>query len=257
MVTATLTARERKSAPFYVWMSIACLVIAVGGFLPTYWLQLPGGTFIGPPLLHLHAALFTAWILLLLSQTVLAAQGRLRNHRAWGLAGIAMASAMVVIGVAAGIYTLRQGLAAGYGDRSSAFFIVPVSSIAVFAGFFIAAIATISRPQAHKRLMMLATIALLPAALARIFFTLMVGFGPGMRPALSPPAPVIFVLAPTLLVELLIVAGVIYDWRSRGKPHPVWLAGAAIITGVNILIVPFSATPAWLGFAHAMAHFAG
>jgi hypothetical protein len=98
---------RRKSGLFYVWMSAACLAVAFVGFLPTYWLQLPRSTFIGPPLLHLHAILFFGWILLLLSQTVLAARGQLKHHRAWGLAGVALASAMVVVGIAAAIYTLR------------------------------------------------------------------------------------------------------------------------------------------------------
>jgi hypothetical protein len=78
-----------------------------------------------------------------------------------------------------------------------------------------------------------------------------------MRPTLSPPAPVVFAIAPTLLVELLIVAGVIYDWRTRGKPHSIWIAGAVIITVVICSIAPVSSTPHWQVFSSMMAHFAG
>jgi hypothetical protein len=238
-------------------MAVACAFIAFGGFLPTYWLQVPRGTFIGPPLVHLHGALFSLWIVFLLSQALLAARGHLQHHRAWGLAGVALASAMFVVGIATAIYSVQQGLAAGYGDRTRAFFIVPISSMILFAGFFIAAIVEIARPEAHKRLIFLSTIVLLPAALARLFFTFLVGSGPGMRPDLSAPAPVTFALAPMFLLELLIVAGGIYDWRVRGKPHPVWLVGAAVITCVDLAIIPISATPLWQGFANAMAHFTG
>src|SRR5216683_1634767 len=94
MVVTTLNPVLQKGRYFYVWMAAACALVAFGGFAPTYWLQLPAGTFVGPPLLHLHGALFSAWTLLLLSQTVLAANGRLGHHRAWGLVGIALASAM-------------------------------------------------------------------------------------------------------------------------------------------------------------------
>ena len=59
---------------FHVWMAGACLVVAVGGFAPTYWLQLAPGTFVGSPLLHLHGALFTAWPVFLLLQTTFAAR---------------------------------------------------------------------------------------------------------------------------------------------------------------------------------------
>jgi hypothetical protein len=79
-----------------------------------------------------------AWILFLLSQTALVANGQLDHHRAWGLVGISLATAMVVIGLAAAINTLTIALAAGYGDSARAFFILPVSAISLFAGFIVA-----------------------------------------------------------------------------------------------------------------------
>jgi hypothetical protein len=44
---------------FYVWMAVVCALVAFGGFAPTYWLQLPAGTFVGSPLVHIHGALFS------------------------------------------------------------------------------------------------------------------------------------------------------------------------------------------------------
>ena len=92
---------------------------------------------------------------------------------------------MVAVGLAAAIRTLNAGLAAGYGDRSRAFLILPVSAISLFAFFVAAAIANIRRPEAHKRLMLLATISLLQAAMGRVFFVLVTGGGPGLRPGLG------------------------------------------------------------------------
>jgi hypothetical protein len=256
MASTAIAPAPQQTGRFYVWMAAACVVIAFGGFAPTYWLQLAPGTFVGPPLLHLHGALFSAWTLFLLSQAWLAARGSLRRHRAWGLAGIALATAMVIIGMATAIHTLNHGLAAGYGDRSRAFLILPASSIALFAGFFIAALANLRRPDWHKRYMLLATISLLQAAMGRVFFVLATGGGPGMRPGLGPPPPLFIGLLPSLLLELLIVAGMVYDWRTRGRPHPAWVIGLAVMTAVIVLRAPFSATPAWLGFADFLAHFA-
>jgi hypothetical protein len=242
---------------FYVWMAAICALVAFGGFAPTYWLQLYAGTFVGSPLVHIHGALFSTWTLFLLSQTLLVANGRISHHRAWGLAGISLATAMVVIGLAATIQTLTAGLAAGYGDHSRAFLILPVSAISLFAGFFVAAIANIGRPEAHKRFMLLATISLLQAVMGRVFFMLVTGGGPGLRPGLGPPPPLVIGLVPSLLTELLIVAGVVYDWRTRGRPHPVWLIGAAVTTAVILLRGPLSGTPGWLSFADALAHITG
>lgn len=257
MVAASFTSDRKSAGNFYVWMATACAVVAFGGFAPTYWLQVPVGTFIGTPLLHVHAALFSAWTLFLLSQTVLAARGQLARHRSWGLVGISLATAMAFFGVAAAIHSLNYGIANGHGDGARAFFIVPITAISLFAGFFAAAIYNISRPEFHKRLILLATISLLPAAMARVFFLVTTGGGPGLRPGLGIPLPVAFATAPGILVELLIVAGAVHDWRTRGRPHSVWYVGAAVITIVTVLRVPISATPAWLAIADAATRFAG
>jgi len=257
MVAIALNPPRQRVDRFYVWMAATCALVAFGGFAPTYWLQLVPGTFVGSPLLHIHGLLFSAWPVLLLAQALLVANGRQDLHRAIGLAGISLATAMVVIGLAAAIQTLNAGLAAGYGDRSRAFLVLPVSGISLFACFFAAAIASIRRPEAHKRLMLLATISLLQAAMGRVFFVLVTGGGPGLRPGLGEPPPLIIGLVPSLILELLIVAGVIYDWRVRGRVHRVWLIGAAIITAVVVLRGPIAATAPWLAFADFLAHIAG
>jgi hypothetical protein len=257
MVSATISDRGSAGRTFYVWMAAACAAIAFGGFAPTYWLQLPAGTFVGPPLLHFHGALFFGWTVLLLGQTALAANGQLARHRMWGLAGIGLASAMVVVGIAAAINTLNVGLAAGYGDQARAFMILPVSAIGLFAGFVATAIVNIKRPEVHKRLMILATLSLLQAAVARVFFVIFTGGGPGLRPGLGPPPPLAIGLVPSLIPELLIVAGMIYDWRTRGRPHPAWLTGAVVITMVVVLRGMVANTSSWLAIANFLARFNG
>jgi hypothetical protein len=256
MVAAALDQTKRKTGSFYVWMASACALVAFGAFAPTYWLQLPGRTFVGPPLLHIHAVLFSAWTLLLFSQAMLAANGRLDHHRAWGLVGISLATAMVFMGLAAAVHTLVYGLAAGYGDSVRAFFLLPVTAILMFAGFFIAAVANIKRPETHKRLVLLATISLLQAAMGRIAFLLINGSGPGQRPGLGPPASLAFAIGPSLVLELLIVAGMIYDWRTRGRPHRVWVIGSVLFAVVVVARAPISTSHAWLAIADAMAHVA-
>lgn len=246
-----------EDASFHAWMAAACVLVALGGFAPTYWLQLPAGTFVGAPLVHLHGLVFSAWPVFLLSQAWLASRGKLRQHRAWGLWGIALASAMSVLGVAAAIGTLQHGLAAGYGDASRAFFIVPLTALGLFAGFVIAAIVRRADRGWHQRLMLLATISLLQAAVARIFFVMISGGGPGLRPGLGPPPPLVVTMVPGLLLELFIVAGVIHDWRRHGRPHPAWIVGAIVTTAVMLLRVPLASSQPWLDFASFMAGFAG
>jgi hypothetical protein len=242
---------------FYVWMAGASLIVAVVGFAPTYWLQLAPGTFAGTPLVHLHGALFTAWPLYLLLQATFAARRRLDRHRAWGLFGISLATAMVLVGLAIANDALLARLAAGYGDRARAFHIVSASMIALFGIFVLAAVALVGRPEVHKRLMVLATIAILPPAIARVMFALTVGMGPGLRPSLGPPRTVESVLASAFIADALILAGIMYDMRTRARPHPAYLIGGGSMLAVQILRVPVSTTEWWYAIADFLAQFSG
>lgn len=257
MVAAGLEVARERTSYFYVWMAGLFVVIAFGAFAPTYWLQLPAGTFIGSPLLHIHGLLFSAWTLFLLSQTTLAAMGRLEHHRAWGLAGISLATAMVVIGVAVAIERVQHGLASGYAEGSLRFMILPISAVTFFSIFVTAAIANINRPDWHKRFMLIATIFVLEAALARVFFLLRNGVEAGLRPGLVPPPPLAVAQPASGVLVVIMLLGVIYDWRTRGRPHPAWLIGLAVLAAAALLRPPISATPAWQAFAYNLAHIAG
>ncbi|MBA3730519.1 MAG: hypothetical protein H0W92_06925, partial [Sphingomonas sp.] len=95
MATVSAPRARPLVSHFYITMAAIFVAIAFGGFAGTYWLQLPYGTFTGSPMLHLHGLLFSLWTLFFLSQALLVANGRLRNHKAWGLAGISLATAML------------------------------------------------------------------------------------------------------------------------------------------------------------------
>lgn len=75
--------------------------------------------------------------------------------------------------------------------------------------------------------MEMATVSMIPPAIARWFFVASVGMGPGLRPGPGPPRTLESVLAPSLIADLLVVAGIIVHWRARGRPHPADLVGAA------------------------------
>ena len=242
---------------FYVWLSAASLALAIVGFMPTYWLQLLPGTFEGSPLVHLHAWLFSAWPLYVVLQTRFAATGQVARHRAWGLLGVSLATAMVTVGVAVANDVLVTRLGEGYGDRARAFHIVSMSMMGLFGLFVAAALVWASRPDLHKRLMVLATITILPPAVARLFFAVTVGIAPGMRPGGGPPRTVESVLPSALAADLLLLAAVAWDVRTRGRPHPVYLVGGAAVLAVQILRGPVSTTEWWYRLADSLAHVAG
>jgi hypothetical protein len=253
-----LANRPRAGARwFFVWMAAVCALIAFAGFAPTYWLQWPAGTFVGSPLLHLHGLLFSAWTLFFLLQTVLAARGRIAHHRAWGLLGISLATAMVFVGLAVANNALATRLAAGGGNQARAFHIVTMSMMVLFVIFVAAAIAYVAQPEIHKRLMLLATIAVIPPAVARLFFAVNVGIAAGLRPGVGPARTVESVMISALVADALILAGVISDVRRRGRPHPVYVIGGLLIVGVQLLRMPVSTTLGWYAVADFLARFGG
>jgi len=252
------TADRRPRTRFYLALALVCAAIAILGFAPTYWLQLPAGTFKGTPLLHIHGALATAWVLFLISQSMFVTRGSIARHRDWGLFGISLASVLTVVAVMVAIESMTSKLAEGAGDPVRSFLIVPLSGIVMFAGFTAAAVANIRRPEWHRRFMIVGTVALLGAAMARVFFFFAMGTGPGVRPGLmDAPPPAAMPLLSGLLLELILVAGMIHDKRKHGRVHPSWIYGFVIMTTVTVLRVPFGETHLWLAVADWLGRIAG
>jgi hypothetical protein len=74
---------------FFVGMALACVAIALAGFVSRYFAPMAAGTFAAPTLVHVHGIVMWSWTLLFACQTWRAATGRLRRHRLFGMAGIA------------------------------------------------------------------------------------------------------------------------------------------------------------------------
>lgn len=233
---------------FYVRLAAACLAVAVVGFAPTYWVPLLRGTLRVPAISHVHAAVFYGWTVLFLVQTWLAANHKVARHRELGVFGVALATTMCFVGMAAAVTSLKQSTAEGFGDAVRAFTIVPVSGIAFFAVLFTLALLKVKRLETHKRLMLVATVSLLQAAVGRWFVIFLAPARLDGGPV-SPP-PVFVTIMPGLVSDLLIVAAMVHDRRTTGRVHPVyWFAGGALVA-VQVLRVPLSTTAAWTGVAN-------
>jgi hypothetical protein len=91
---------------------------------------------------------------------------------------------------------------------------------------------------------------------ARLFFAVSVGIGPGLRPSGGPPRTVESVLMSAMAADLLILAAIVYDVRTRGRAHPVYVIGGAIVLAVQILRGPLSTTQWWYALADSLAPLA-
>ena len=187
-------------------------------------------------LLHVHGALFTGWVALMVIQPLLIATRNVGIHRKLGYAGAAIAAAMFVAGHMAGIAAMHGGFI-GLGDPL-VFYAIPFMAINSFGLFAALAIYWRNRAETHKRLILLANVPLLEAAIARIPFE-PIGAG----------APFTFIFLP----NVLIIAGMIYDWRTRRRIHPAWIWGGLAMLALEVVRFPMMASPGWHDFAAMMA----
>jgi hypothetical protein len=223
---------------FYGTVAVAMGVTVFSGFAATYYLRLvsggPKATLSGGPfttLVHIHGALFTAWVLLFILQTALVASRRVAAHRRLGVAGAILAAAMVVAGTSIAVAAAARG-SAPPGMTAVTFLAIPLFDMVLFAGFVSAALVARRNKEAHKRLMLLAYVSIITAAIARL---------PGVFP-LGPPA--FFGLS-----LLFVVAGAIYDVVSRGRVHKAYLWGGAILIASIPLRLAIGNTSGWQAFA--------
>ena len=187
----------------------------------------------------LHGIVFTSWIALLLTQTTLVATKRTRTHMRLGVAGGLLASLMIVIGTVTAIVRAK-GPSPVPGVNPLSFLTIPLGDMLVFATLVGAAFYFRRRADTHKRLMLLATIAILPAAVARLPFAFIQQYGP---------------LAFFGLSDLFIVPCLIYDIVTRGRPHRATVLGGALIVISHPLRLVIGNTHAWLVFATWLTHW--
>lgn len=223
-------------------MAIACSVVAFLGFAPTYWVPITAGKLKANPVVHIHGAIFFCWTLFFVFQTWLAATRRISRHRSVGMIGVSLATAMTIFGTLAAINAMKTSAALGLKDAGISFAIVPLSGIAFFAIVFTIAVVKVREPETHKRLMLLAAISILDAAVARWFLTFLAPPGP------PGPPPVALTTPPALVAYLLLAAAIAFDWRTRGRPHPVYVFGGAALVALKFLNLPVSETAAWHSF---------
>ena len=250
---ATASELRTQSRAFYLWMATGFVIVAFGGFVPTYWAKLATGTFEGPPILHVHGLMMFSWVCFYFFQTWLVATGRTANHRNWGLVGISLFTLLICSILVGQTVIARLAAARGFGDAALRFSAVTLCALPLMAGFFIAALANIHRPEVHKRWMIVLLTGMMTPAIARVFVTL---FAPAGAAAGAPPPPFVS-LPPALVADLFLVAAIVRDWRMLGRPHPVYLWGGAILLAQQVLTVPFASTATWMSVAHAFQRLAG
>jgi uncharacterized membrane protein YozB (DUF420 family) len=218
--------RARTKTTFYLALSIFMVGLVLAGFWPSYYGALLSGAASRPLIIHIHGAVFMGWMALLVAQVALAWKGRVQTHRRLGRWGIAYGCAVIAMGIVVGIAAPVMHLKAGEWtqERAAGFVLVTMGDMVLFGSLFTAAVIYRRKPEIHKRLILGATVALLFAAVGRLPFTD------------GAPLPA----AGLWLSPLLI--GMLYDWRTRGRPHAAYVISATwLFVGATRVLVTESA----------------
>ena len=232
-----------RDRAFFLSMAFAAGMIVFLGFAPSYYLRsithathYPTGIPISTtlrPLIHMHALVFSAWMLLFIAQNTLVATGRTNVHRRLGIMGAVLLPVMMVLGILTAVRGAKDGWNPGgpYPD-SHAFMVVGFGDILVFFCFAAAGLYHRQRPAIHKRLMLLATVGgLMWPAITRMPYV-------AGRPVLMFGLLLALVLAPA-----------VYDRLSYSRIHPVSLWGGLLILAAFPVRVLIARTAAWHSFA--------
>jgi hypothetical protein len=226
---------SRNSAEriFFGSMAVLLCFVVFTGFFPTFF----GAGFLDAPLpnavLRVHGIVFTAWMLLLVTQAALVSTRRVAWHRTLGIVAFGLPPLMIGLGVVAAVDALGRKVRIGSLDPATSL-ALPLVNITAFAIVIAAAWRARRRPDAHKRLVLLATISLSTAALGRIPW--------GQLGIPSAAGPVIGLAA----LILLLVA---YDVLSLRRVHRSTMWAAPFVFAAGALAVPLGMTTAWHHFA--------
>src|SRR5216683_4990345 len=218
---------------FYSSMAILLCICVYIGFSPTYF---QAGMMRAPlpsPILHIHGAVFTLWMLLFAVQAAFISAGRVKWHRSLGTVAFCLPPIMIVLGVIAAIDALHRGVKIGPLDPAVSA-AIPLIGIVGFTIVIYASWRARRRPDAHKRLILIATMGLVAAAFARF---------PWDRIGLPPAAGAVIGLG--FLILILIV----YELISIHRIHRSTIWAAPVVFATVALAVPIGMTPAWHAFA--------
>ncbi|MEO8061158.1 MAG: hypothetical protein ABI821_00270 [Pseudomonadota bacterium] len=231
MNTATLT---RNRFPIVAVAALGALIVV--SFARTYYLRFMFGA---PPLtqlVHVHGLIATVWLVLHYTQARLIAARRVDLHMRLGILTACVGVALIVQAVMLATVSAAHGHAPP-GRNPLQFMSVSLGTTTMFALFLGCALALRRKREWHKRLMLLATLALIVPATGRLDTFFMQPLGLPRR-----------ILALWLTIAFVVWACV-NDYRRTGRIHPAYLIGGAASIASLPLRQWIGTTDAWMPFA--------
>lgn len=230
---------RRSDRTFFLAMAAIAWVAILAGFAPGLARHATGASPFPSAIILVHAALFFGWLALFTVQIWLIRSKRVGLHRRLGTIGAIMVPLMVVLGLEANVVAQRAHFDAGKPELN--FMFIPIADMILFGCLAATGLLLRKRAAAHKRLMLLATIALLDAGFGRWTGDwFQAHWGDGFFG---------FYAQLFLCSDLLIVAGMVYDATTRGRVHPVYLVAFPLILATQFVASAIYHAPGWIPIA--------
>lgn len=234
---ATLQHGLASERLFFLVMAIVVAATVIFGFTVNaarmHW------TFFSLPWhVHLHAVVFSSWIMLYVVQNWLIVRGSVARHRQLGMIGAGIAAVMVVLGIVTTVMAIEQHRVPPF-FPPGVFLVLDVLGVIGFVVLTAWAIALRRQAAWHKRLMLCGTILVMSPALGRIL-----------------PMPLLGAFAPLAVfasMAVFVIAGMIYDLRLRGRIHPAYYWGGGVVVVTNCLVGPLGFSPPVLRLVERLA----
>jgi len=213
------------------------LLVLIGYFRTYYFSAFFDVRPVANALVHAHGVVMTLWVAYFTAQVALIRSKNVKLHMRMGMAGVALAALVIVVGLATAYDAQLVRASAPPWANPHGFFIYPVSDMTLFIIFFAGAIYYRKRPAEHKSLMLLTAVNFLPAALFRV----------------SPVPGQLTILWAFGLPVLLAVVCLVWFAAKHGKLNKIFAAGVLLLIVALPLRVVISESGAWLRFVALIA----
>jgi hypothetical protein len=236
-INANLLRRPSDRSLFLTAAILFPLTVLVGYFRSYYFSAFFDVKPLANALVHVHAVVMTVWVVYFTAQIALIRSKNVKLHMTMGMAGIALAVLVVVVGLVTAYDSHLVRGTAPPGMNPHVFFAIPVADMLLFVIFFGGAIYYRKRPAEHKSLMLMTAFNFLPAAVARI-----------------PVVPLQFVLLWAYGVPDLI-ALICLGWYTakHRKLNKAFAAGVLLLIASQPLRIALAGSKIWLQFAGWLA----
>jgi hypothetical protein len=196
-----------------------------------------------PAILHIHATVYVIWLVLVSVQIFLVETGDIRRHKTLGWWTAVVSAVMVPLGLTAAF--VDQARQIGTPDYAPQFLSLEFGEMIGFSTFITAGILWRKKVAAHKRLMILAAVAISDAGFARLWIA-------GSR--ITVPGHFGWWLQYYWGIALMLIAMMAWDWWKRGRVHPAVLAGAALLWTCQFIATELFFSASWKAMMIALVN---